>query len=142
MPGEDYTDVGFWFSLGNLEDATDKDWQLQCPLEYQDVLTFLGFPEQKERSVRNETCSVCRKQLGKRFVCTNGKFRFLSRYYHEVSEHGVKPPPELIKAALERVAHGDARPSITCPKCQFESFNPIDVQERYCGNCHEFMDEM
>lgn len=142
MPSEDYKDVGFWLSLEDLREATDKDWAKRRPLEYHAVLAFLDSPDHKERSARNEICPVCCKRLGKRFICTQGDFRFFSRYYHEVSEHGVKPPSELIKAALDFVAHGDPRPSITCPKCKSESFNPIDVQERYCGKCHEFMDEM
>lgn len=33
-------------------------------------------------------------------------------------------------------------PSIRCPKCGRLSINPRDVQERYCGACHEFHDQM
>ena len=29
-------------------------------------------------------------------------------------------------------------PSITCPKCGMKSYNPNDVREGYCGNCHEY----
>lgn len=28
--------------------------------------------------------------------------------------------------------------SITCPRCGMTSYNPNDVREKYCGNCHEF----
>ena len=28
--------------------------------------------------------------------------------------------------------------SITCPKCGMTSYNPMDIAQRYCGNCHEF----
>lgn len=31
--------------------------------------------------------------------------------------------------------------SITCPKCGFTSFNPNDVRERYCGNCHDWISD-
>lgn len=31
---------------------------------------------------------------------------------------------------------GEPWPSIVCPECAMESFNPKDVEERYCGNCH------
>jgi hypothetical protein len=27
-------------------------------------------------------------------------------------------------------------PSITCPVCGMTSYNPNDVREGYCGNCH------
>src|SRR5438874_8528187 len=32
-----------------------------------------------------------------------------------------------------------ARPSIVCPRCGRESFNPHDIRERYCGFCHVFL---
>lgn len=30
------------------------------------------------------------------------------------------------------------RPSFTCPKCEMTSYNPNDIAQGYCGNCHEF----
>jgi hypothetical protein len=35
---------------------------------------------------------------------------------------------------------GTAVRSITCLRCQHTSFNPEDVEQRYCGHCHIFMD--
>lgn len=32
--------------------------------------------------------------------------------------------------------------SITCPQCQRVSYDPDDVKHRYCGNCHQFHDQM
>jgi hypothetical protein len=32
--------------------------------------------------------------------------------------------------------------SITCPVCGRVSYNPGDVEHRYCGNCHQFHDQM
>ena len=29
-------------------------------------------------------------------------------------------------------------PSITCPKCGMTSYNPNDIREGYCGNCHDW----
>lgn len=31
---------------------------------------------------------------------------------------------------------------ITCPKCKMDSYNPVDIVERYCGHCHEFLADM
>jgi hypothetical protein len=31
--------------------------------------------------------------------------------------------------------------SFTCPKCGAVSYNKNDVEQRYCGKCHEFFDE-
>jgi len=28
------------------------------------------------------------------------------------------------------------QPSFTCPKCGMTSYNPNDIREGYCGNCH------
>jgi hypothetical protein len=28
--------------------------------------------------------------------------------------------------------------SFTCPKCGMTSFNPNDLREGYCGNCHDW----
>lgn len=28
------------------------------------------------------------------------------------------------------------QPSITCPVCHMTSYNPNDIREGYCGNCH------
>lgn len=32
--------------------------------------------------------------------------------------------------------------SIRCPQCGLTSYNPNDVRERYCGNCHQYHDTM
>ena len=29
-------------------------------------------------------------------------------------------------------------PSIRCPRCGMRSYNPHDIDQRYCGNCHAF----
>lgn len=30
------------------------------------------------------------------------------------------------------------QPSITCPKCRMTSYNPNDIEQGYCGNCHDW----
>lgn len=30
------------------------------------------------------------------------------------------------------------QPSITCPRCSATSHDPTDVQEGYCGRCHDW----
>ena len=40
-------------------------------------------------------------------------------------------------------AHDDAPPpSITCPQCGRTSYNRNDIEQKYCGACHRFHDEM
>jgi ribosomal protein S27AE len=31
------------------------------------------------------------------------------------------------------------QPSITCPRCGMTSHNPNDIEQQYCGNCHEYI---
>jgi hypothetical protein len=33
-------------------------------------------------------------------------------------------------------------PSIECPKCRRISYNPHDIQQRYCGACHQYHDQL
>lgn len=35
-------------------------------------------------------------------------------------------------------AEREKQPSITCPVCAMTSYNPNDIREGYCGNCHAF----
>ena len=32
--------------------------------------------------------------------------------------------------------------SITCPQCGMTSHNKNDIEQRYCGNCHQYHDDM
>lgn len=32
----------------------------------------------------------------------------------------------------------DAEPSTVCPACGLRSYNPKDIAEAYCGNCHNW----
>lgn len=36
------------------------------------------------------------------------------------------------------VLAGVEQPSITCPVCRMTSYNPNDIREGYCGNCHDW----
>lgn len=41
-----------------------------------------------------------------------------------------------------RVFPEQGRASITCPQCGRTSYHPRDVQEKYCGACHQFHETM
>jgi uncharacterized C2H2 Zn-finger protein len=32
----------------------------------------------------------------------------------------------------------DAQPTFTCPRCGMTSAHPKDVEQGYCGNCHDW----
>ena len=31
--------------------------------------------------------------------------------------------------------------AVICPRCRWVSFNPDDIREGYCGNCHDWTGE-
>lgn len=35
----------------------------------------------------------------------------------------------------------EKEPSFTCPDCGMTSYNPNDIREGYCGNCHYWTGE-
>lgn len=53
---------------------------------------------------------------------------------------GKIAPWESRVCNCERLTPGPA--SIVCPQCGRRSFNPNDITERYCDNCHQYHDTM
>ena len=43
-----------------------------------------------------------------------------------------------VREAIKRFEFG----FITCPRCHLTSYNQNDVENRYCGNCHMYHDQM
>jgi hypothetical protein len=43
----------------------------------------------------------------------------------------------LAVAQMERV-WAVQQPRFTCPRCRMVSYNPHDIIEGYCGNCHDW----
>jgi ribosomal protein L37E len=41
-------------------------------------------------------------------------------------------------ADREPLGEVDGVASITCPRCGRTSYNPNDIREGYCGNCHDW----
>jgi ribosomal protein L37E len=70
-------------------------------------------------------------------------------------DNKTPPTPEEIKAhqefsraitqmAVQNLNENVAResPSIVCPRCNKRSFHPKDIEERYCGFCHNWHENM
>lgn len=49
--------------------------------------------------------------------------------------HGIVTRPTRNQRVQAAIAAGEA---IRCPECQMVSWNPNDVREGYCGNCHQW----
>jgi ribosomal protein S27AE len=47
----------------------------------------------------------------------------------------------MFKPKRDHAKEASKRPSVTCPFCMAQSFNPHDVEHRYCGRCHVFIDD-
>jgi hypothetical protein len=45
----------------------------------------------------------------------------------------------LIAKTMEIGSALDGKPSFVCPRCRAQSFNPHDIEHRYCGRCHMFI---
>jgi hypothetical protein len=39
---------------------------------------------------------------------------------------------------IELVRHDEGDALFTCPRCGMTSAHPTDVQQGYCGNCHDW----
>ena len=56
--------------------------------------------------------------------------------FEKLHEAGVTSL-ELIKETRHILPAGTI-PSITCPACGAKSYNRHDIEQRYCGACHQF----
>lgn len=54
---------------------------------------------------------------------------------------GDRPPADAVDAAAS-IDGAVTIPSITCPVCGAVSYHPADIEQRYCGRCHQFHDYM
>lgn len=56
---------------------------------------------------------------------------------------GVYREPGIGQSGSDGLIMGrDGRPRIVCPNCGRSSGHPDDIANRYCGNCHQFHDQM
>jgi hypothetical protein len=44
----------------------------------------------------------------------------------------------LVCAHASHVTDGSQAQAITCLRCMKTSYNPDDIREGYCGNCHDW----
>ncbi len=64
-----------------------------------------------------------------------------------MSKHSLRAKWNTANARLANKPFDDLfatkpQPSITCPRCGMTSYNPNDIEQRYCGNCHMFHADM
>lgn len=63
----------------------------------------------------------------------DAKVRALTRSWQDVS----RLHDEVLR--LRRALEGRTDyPCYTCPRCHMTSYNPNDIAEGYCGNCHDW----
>lgn len=78
-------------------------------------------------------------------------FQFLA-YLQEMYERITGAPAVLApgfeamfgrpKPGARTAAGHEQKPHITCPQCHLTSYHREDVRQRFCGNCHEFHEDM
>lgn len=47
-----------------------------------------------------------------------------------------EPPPDTCERALNATYYQTK--SITCPRCAMVSYNRNDIEQGYCGSCHDW----
>jgi ribosomal protein L37E len=68
--------------------------------------------------------------------------------YNEILEGEIRDAEKKLREHREACKLARAQgmsvndPSITCPRCGKVSYNPTDVEQRYCGACHAFHQDM
>ena len=55
---------------------------------------------------------------------------------------GAAQTADGILYTINEANPGSPDPSITCLRCKRTSYNANDVDARYCGCCHEFLDDI
>ena len=69
------------------------------------------------------------------FMCAAGACKFCEPGKHPCEHrcHGLRPVP-----VTESLDPPEGEPSITCPRCGMTSYHPKDIENGFCGNCHDF----
>ena len=62
-----------------------------------------------------------------------------AKKYDSAMDRVEKIQREWIRDAKRPAAAADC---ITCPRCHMTSYNPNDIEARYCGNCHAFHEHL
>lgn len=89
------------------------------------------------------------KMMGRRVFrgeCTDDLHRTRGQVRMEERREMAKEWKEIrntVPRNEKRVAElrDELQSSVTCPDCGRTSYHPMDVQERYCGACHCFLDD-
>ena len=86
-----------------IEEQTDPTWKEQHPEVYEAVVAYLSTPDREVAYRGYSSCRVC--------GCSNGdctyyrdEFEYPEGYIHYIREHGMRPPQEVILAALRTKA--------------------------------------
>lgn len=87
-----------------LDAARDPTWKRDHPEEYAVVLAYLNTPERTEGYRGSAHCRVCGHFPNGSQDWFKGPFRYPQGYVHYLVEHGFKPPPEVIREAMQGVS--------------------------------------
>jgi len=89
-----------------LDAAKDPSWKTDHPDEYAAVVAYLSHPEEMLAYHGSSYCRVCGITNGSHDYL-RGPFVYPEGYSHYITQHGFKPPQEVIDAA---VAAGGVHP--------------------------------
>lgn len=78
------------------------------------------------------------------WVCTDELAEIRADAWRQLSERmaaGTVTFPTHDQLRADLTAATPTPPSFVCPRCGAESFNRNDIEHRYCGRCHAFVDD-
>jgi hypothetical protein len=58
-----------------------------------------------------------------------------------VQHRGALPSKMMLMQLIEWSFTQTTEPSFRCSRCERVSYNPNDAEQRYCGQCHAFLDD-
>jgi DnaJ-class molecular chaperone len=75
-----------------------------------------------------------------RMICPDCRGRGFTPRVAAIDDDGPMHGPCETCAGKGAIAD-EAPRSYICPGCRAVSYNPNDIDERYCGRCHQFADD-
>lgn len=58
--------------------------------------------------------------------------------YHEHEAAAIVARANIIRCHEAMIPEVCVRPAFHCPRCGAISYHPTDIDQRYCGACHQF----
>lgn len=86
-----------------IKEQTDPTWRIEHPDEFEAVVQYLAVPDRDVEYRGYSSCRVCHCLNGSRTFFRDA-FEYPEGYVHYLVEHGLRPPQEVVEAAMRAKA--------------------------------------